>query len=216
MSIGTSVPNLISYLHEFFQNFYQSPTIYFELISFGVIFNPEIADKRAPLVSRRALRRASRPLARLPTASRRRPESRLASAAAAPTGRVRAPAVRAVPSPLPPPRAPARRPSHHVTVSAPVSRRLPAVSVRPRRAVARRRAAPPRALPAEAVGRVAAGRVSAAHTSRACAVRVGRANAAAWAMRTVRLGRERFWPSAPGLILLISDLFNSLQIQKFV
>jgi hypothetical protein len=41
-----SVPNLISYLHEFFQNFSQSPAIYFELISFGVIFNSEITDER--------------------------------------------------------------------------------------------------------------------------------------------------------------------------
>jgi hypothetical protein len=58
MSIGKSVPNLISYLHEFFQNFSQSPAICFELISFGVIFNSEIADKRVPLVSRRAPHRA--------------------------------------------------------------------------------------------------------------------------------------------------------------
>jgi hypothetical protein len=55
MSIGKSVSNLISHLHEFFQNFSQSPSICFELISFGVIFNSEIADKR---VSRRAPRRA--------------------------------------------------------------------------------------------------------------------------------------------------------------
>jgi hypothetical protein len=41
-----SVSNLISYLHEFFQNFSQSTAIYFELISFGVIFNLEITDKR--------------------------------------------------------------------------------------------------------------------------------------------------------------------------
>jgi hypothetical protein len=58
MSIGKSVPNLISYLHEFFQNFSQSPPIYFELISFGINFNSEITDKRAPLVSHRAPRRA--------------------------------------------------------------------------------------------------------------------------------------------------------------
>jgi hypothetical protein len=54
MSIGKSVPNLISYLHEFFQNFSQSPAICFELISFGYFIYSEIADKRAPLVSRRA------------------------------------------------------------------------------------------------------------------------------------------------------------------
>jgi hypothetical protein len=70
-----------------------------------------------------------------------------------PTGRVWAPAVRAAPST----RAPARRPSHRAAVSAPVSRRLPAISVR-----------------------------------------VGQADAAAWATRTVRLGRAWIRPSAPG------------------
>jgi hypothetical protein len=58
MSIGKSVPKLISYLQEFFQNFSQSPAIYFELISFGVNFNSEITDERAPPVSRRAPCRA--------------------------------------------------------------------------------------------------------------------------------------------------------------
>jgi hypothetical protein len=57
MSIGKSIPNLISYIHEFFQNFSQSPAIYFELISFGVNFNSQIADERAQPVSRRATRR---------------------------------------------------------------------------------------------------------------------------------------------------------------
>jgi hypothetical protein len=52
-----SVPNLISYLHEFFQNFSQSLAICFELFSFGVIFNSEITDERAPPVRRRAPRR---------------------------------------------------------------------------------------------------------------------------------------------------------------
>jgi hypothetical protein len=53
-----SLPNLISYLHEFFQNFYQSLAIFFELFSFGVIFNSEITDEQAPPVRRRAPRRA--------------------------------------------------------------------------------------------------------------------------------------------------------------
>jgi hypothetical protein len=61
-----SVPNLIFYLHEFFQNFSQSLAICFELFSFGVIFNLEIADERAPPVRRRAPRPA-----RLPIVSRR-------------------------------------------------------------------------------------------------------------------------------------------------
>jgi hypothetical protein len=54
MSIGKSVPNLISYIHEFFHNFSQSPAISFELISFRVNFNSEIADEQAPPVSRHA------------------------------------------------------------------------------------------------------------------------------------------------------------------
>jgi hypothetical protein len=60
VSIGKSVPNLISYLHEFLQNFSKSPTICFDQISFGYFINSEIADKRAPLVSRRAPRRPAR------------------------------------------------------------------------------------------------------------------------------------------------------------
>jgi hypothetical protein len=60
VSIMKSVPNLISYLHEFFQNFYQFLTICFELFSFGVIFNLEITDERAPPIRRcvAAMRRA--------------------------------------------------------------------------------------------------------------------------------------------------------------
>jgi hypothetical protein len=58
VTIGKSVQNLISYLHDFFQNFSQSPAIYFELISFRVNFNSEITDEWAPPVSRRAPRRA--------------------------------------------------------------------------------------------------------------------------------------------------------------
>jgi hypothetical protein len=38
MSIGKSVPNLISYLHEFLQNFSQFLAIFFELFSSGVIY----------------------------------------------------------------------------------------------------------------------------------------------------------------------------------
>jgi hypothetical protein len=53
-----SVPHLISYLHEFFQIFSQSPAICFELFSIWVIFNSEITDERAPPVRRRALRQA--------------------------------------------------------------------------------------------------------------------------------------------------------------
>jgi hypothetical protein len=49
VSIMKSVPNLISYLHEFFQNFSQSLAICFELFLFKVIFNLEITDERAHL-----------------------------------------------------------------------------------------------------------------------------------------------------------------------
>jgi hypothetical protein len=71
-SIGKSVPNLISYLHEVFQNFSQSPAIWFELISFGLIFNSEIADKRVPLISRRAPHRARAEARRCRVAAMRR------------------------------------------------------------------------------------------------------------------------------------------------
>jgi hypothetical protein len=57
-SIMKSVPNLISYLHEFFQNFSQYLAICFELFSFSVIFNLEITDERAPPIRRRAPRQA--------------------------------------------------------------------------------------------------------------------------------------------------------------
>jgi hypothetical protein len=99
-----SVPNLISYHHEFFQNFYQSLAICFELFSFGVIFNSEIADEWAPPVRRRApcrcrgLKLLSGP--RVPTAG-------LARAAASRSS----PAVRAVASPH------ARRPDRTLTRS---------------------------------------------------------------------------------------------------
>jgi hypothetical protein len=55
-----SVPNLISYLHDFFQNFSQSLAICFEQFSFGVIFNSKITDS-GPHMEGPALRaRASR------------------------------------------------------------------------------------------------------------------------------------------------------------
>jgi hypothetical protein len=69
MSIGKSVLNLISYLHEFLQNFSQYPAFYFELISFGVNFNSEITDERTPSVSRRTPRRAHAAARRCRTAA---------------------------------------------------------------------------------------------------------------------------------------------------
>jgi hypothetical protein len=56
-------------------NFSQSPAIYFELISFGVNFNSKITDKRAPLVSRRAPRRAHAAVHRCRVAAMRHADS---------------------------------------------------------------------------------------------------------------------------------------------
>jgi hypothetical protein len=53
-----SVPNLISYFHDFFWNFSHFLAIYFELFSSGSKFNSENADEWGPPVSRRFLRRA--------------------------------------------------------------------------------------------------------------------------------------------------------------
>jgi hypothetical protein len=108
-----SVPNLISYLHEFFQNFYHFLDIYLELFSFEMIFNSEITDSGPHLsdAACRAVARGLKPLfgqrtARLdsptscappsprppradrPTA-RQRPPARLAARAAVPTAAVR-------------------------------------------------------------------------------------------------------------------------------
>jgi hypothetical protein len=70
-----SVSNLISYLHEFFQNFSQSLAICFELFSFGVIFNSEITDERAPRVKHRAPRRARMAAQRCRMAATRRADA---------------------------------------------------------------------------------------------------------------------------------------------
>jgi hypothetical protein len=51
-----SVPNLISYLHEFFRNCSQFLAIYFELFSSGVNFNSENTDEWVPPVSCRCPR----------------------------------------------------------------------------------------------------------------------------------------------------------------
>jgi hypothetical protein len=83
VSIIKSVPNLISYLHEFFQNCSQFLAIYFELYSSGVIFNSENADEWVPPVIRRALHRAR---LTVPPDSR---SPRLASCAVVPTATVR-------------------------------------------------------------------------------------------------------------------------------
>jgi hypothetical protein len=86
--IKKSVPNLISYLHEFFRNCSQFLAIYFELFPSGVNFNSENADDWVPPIRCRAPRRSSalkalsRPRAGVPTAPfrprRRRCPNRLA------------------------------------------------------------------------------------------------------------------------------------------
>jgi hypothetical protein len=53
VSIIKSVPNLISYLHKIFWNFYQFLAICSKLFSSGGKFNSEIADMRGPPVSHR-------------------------------------------------------------------------------------------------------------------------------------------------------------------
>jgi hypothetical protein len=75
MSIGKSVPNLISYRNEFFQNCSQSSAIYFELIFFVVNFNSEIADEWARPVSRRAPHRARAAVRRCRVATKRRADT---------------------------------------------------------------------------------------------------------------------------------------------
>jgi hypothetical protein len=56
--IKSSVPNLISYLHDFLWNFSQFLAIYFKLFSSGGIFNSENVDEWVPPVRRRCPRRA--------------------------------------------------------------------------------------------------------------------------------------------------------------
>jgi hypothetical protein len=53
-----SVPNLISYLHEFLWNFSQFLSIYYELFSSGSKFNSKNTDEWGPPVSRRFPRQA--------------------------------------------------------------------------------------------------------------------------------------------------------------
>jgi hypothetical protein len=85
-----------------------------------------------------------------------------------------------------------------------MSRRLPVVpcaGIKPSPVVEQPRRAVRRAPLAEAVGRASAahaGLVARVAVGRARAARVGRANAVAWATRTVRLGRARIRPSATG------------------
>jgi hypothetical protein len=59
----------------FFQNFSQSLAICFELFSFGVIFNSEITDERAPPVRRRAPRWARMAARRCRVAAMRRTDA---------------------------------------------------------------------------------------------------------------------------------------------
>jgi hypothetical protein len=130
MSIGKSVPNLISYLHEFVQNFSQSPAIWFELISFGVIFNSEITDKRVPLVSRRAPHRArAAPTARVKALS----------------GRRHVPTTLLAPRSRPPPRAARHlaRAAVVLTAASPGQRRLARAARLPTASRRRRLARPP-------------------------------------------------------------------------
>jgi hypothetical protein len=204
-----SVPNLIFYLHKFFGNFSQFLAICFELFSFRVNLNSEIANERAPPVRRRAPCRACAAARRCRVAATCRVvarglkplsrQSRLARTTAAPTASC------ASPSPRPPrtrrPTAPAQSPRRSrrrphaggrlfLTVShapAPCRRRL--VEQR------RHRAAPPpcsaaaaRSCHAPRVVRADRGWAAPAPRMRTVPrVAAGRA-------RTVHLGREWFRP----------------------
>jgi hypothetical protein len=87
-----SVPNLIFYPYKVFWNFSQFLAICFELFSFGVIFNSEIADEWDTPVRRRVPRRARvqrDSASRVPTAPPRQRQPprarRLVDRAVAPT-----------------------------------------------------------------------------------------------------------------------------------
>jgi hypothetical protein len=103
-----SVPNLISYLHDFFQNFSQSLAICFELFSFGVIFNPSLA----PPASRQPTSPVAAPSRPSHGPKPCRPDCRRAA-----------------------PTASRRSSSRRAAISAPVSRRSPPSPLRRRRAV---------------------------------------------------------------------------------
>jgi hypothetical protein len=159
MSIGKSVPNLISYLHELFQNFSQSQAIYLELISFGINFNSEIADEWARAAAAWPPRAAPTPWLKARPTAPPRPHVAFRQLASRPRASLRLP--------RPDSRRPDRRcPSHvawtaagHVArrrraaVSTPVSRR-PVVSRAP--VPSRRRLAGQRTVEHAPLGRAAA------------------------------------------------------------
>jgi hypothetical protein len=164
----------------FFQNFSKSPAICFELISFGYFIKSEIADIKAAALKPLSGQRAARPdsvaasdrTPNEPPSPRRPPR-------AAPTAFDRRLAPRAAaPTASPSPLSERRRRSPSAPVYPAVARRRssPPVSRRPHPAISVRRRASP--LPCSAAGR-------------------GRAGPAP-RTRTVRLGRARIWPSAPG------------------
>jgi hypothetical protein len=233
MSIGKSVPNLISYHHECFQNFSQSPAIYFEQISFRVNFNSEIADKWVRPVSRRTPRRARAAARRCRVAATRRrcdlkPLSGLGVATAvspAPprsraafrqlTSRPRASSHPPVPRPPhPDSRRPDRRCPSRVARTAAgrvTRRRRAAVSTPMRRRPAVSRAPVPSRR--RLVGQRAPLGRAAACTVRAQAAPCGRSPAwprathmlCAWAAPALCVWAEREFAQCTRLILLISD-----------
>jgi hypothetical protein len=133
VSTKKSVPNLISYLHNFFWNFSQFLAIYFELFSSGVIFNSENDDEWVPPDRRRAPRRARLAARRCRVAA----TCRAARAPASQQPSRPSPVVRAVA--LPHSRRPSARLAPHAAV--PTVRVLTA-AVQSRRRPDRRSAAP--------------------------------------------------------------------------
>jgi hypothetical protein len=197
-----SVPNLISYLHEFFQKFSQSVDICFELFSFGEFVYLEIAagvkHRQLPRPCRaapdsRALTRARPTVASPAPPASRPPHTRRRRARQPPRSR-RRPDRRGPKPPTPGPSPScAARPSllRCAAVSAPVSRCFPVVSRAP--IPSRHRAVMPRACAVRCALRGPAELGSQRRAHGPCP---------AWlraAPCTVHLGRERFRPSSTGL-----------------
>jgi hypothetical protein len=144
MSILKSVPNLISYLHEFFQNVSQSIAIFFELFSFGEFVYSEIADS-GPHLSANARRAGPAWLPRVAPTSQLKAAVGTARRASRQLARPRRARPTAAPLSVPPPsRRAARVP---IAACAPPSPR-PSPRPRPDR-LADRAAVPTGALPVD-------------------------------------------------------------------
>jgi hypothetical protein len=145
VSIIKSIPNLISYLHEFFWNFSQFLAIYFELFSSGGIFNSENADEWVPPVRRRCPRRALFFSAPLPRGCHASCRSRTLNALSGPRVGVPTGCPNRLTSPRPVPTAPPPL-SEAMPLSVSEARRCSAVSAVARFIHSERRPSPPLAV----------------------------------------------------------------------